>query len=176
MRPADYDDFWKDAETVMFLPLTQGKFAVIDAVDYPVVRRRWYAAKIDKGFYAISKTKGPRAKQKTVYMHRVIVGLENTKECDHRNRNGLDNRRSNLRIATRSQNEANKARVGKSGFKGVTKASKCAGYVATVCVAGRPIRLGRFKTAEEAARRRDEEARKIWGEFAYLNFPQEISA
>ena len=97
--------------------LTQGKFAIVDAEDYDrLVRYKWCAAKSRETFYAQRCSNG-----KIVSMHRVIMGAPKGVMCDHRNHNGLDNRRSNLRLCTSAQNQYNKrpAKGSSSRYKGV---------------------------------------------------------
>jgi hypothetical protein len=93
-------------------------------------------------------------------------------------RNGLDNRRSNLRPATPSQNSGNARRPSDntSGFKGVTFYGRTGRWRAYIGGHLRQRHLGYFRTAEEAARAYDEAAIDTWGEFAHLNFPKEHSA
>jgi hypothetical protein len=120
-------------------------------------------------------------------MHRLVLSrvlgrpLQKNEQADHINQNGLDNRRQNLRIATPSQNHANKAK-GRGDFsslyKGVyiRKDRLHLGWYA--CVGSNKsktpkIYLGRYETEEEAARAYDRKAIEIYGEFASLNFPTE---
>jgi hypothetical protein len=107
-------------------------------------------------------------------MHRLILGLDDPAiSADHKNGNGLDNRRKNLRVATHPQNMANRHRhrLSKSGFIGVHKVGPSL-WVATV---GRPIDgrnpIGWFRDPIEAAHARDQAARERYGTFAKLNFP-----
>ena len=104
-------------------------------------------------------------------MHRVILNAPPGREVDHINRNGLDNRRSNLRLATHAQNEANKPPRGE--YKGAYWCKKSGRWRASIRVDGRLRHMGRFATREEAARVYDDAALEAFGEFAYLNFPRD---
>lgn len=102
-----------------------------------------------------------------VLMHRLI--LPGVESVDHANGDGLDNRRSNLRAATQSQQNANRApSPHTSRFKGVCWDKSRGLWRATIKDGGY---IGRFKTEEEAARAYDARAIEMHGEFAYLNFP-----
>lgn len=94
---------------------------------------------------------------------------------DHRNQDTLDNRRSNLRSATRRQNRANsKRQTSGTGFRGVTRDKRMKKgnmYYAAIKAPGGVEYLGSFSTAEAAARAWDRAAVKHHGEFAALNFP-----
>jgi hypothetical protein len=114
-------------------------------------------------------------------LHRILLDLADpTVLVDHRNRNGLDNRRHNLRLATSLQNAWNSgpSRTSQTGYKGVTKQkvrSKKGGsppkWQAMIRIDGKNKRLTGFSTPEEAALAYDREAEAAFGEFAYLNFP-----
>jgi len=95
-----------DTNGARFIPLTQGRFAIVDPDDYDWLNQyKWYAAKCRTTFYAYrSKTRT------TVNMHREIMCAPKGMICDHKNHNGLDNRKSNLRLCTNRQNQ--KARRG----------------------------------------------------------------
>jgi len=105
----------------------------------------------------------------TVYMHRVIVQCPPTYKVDHRNCNGLDNQRSNLRVTSHDQNNLNRSGWSKAGYKGVTLDGRR--YRARITVEGVIRSLGRFSLADEAARAYDAAAHELFGEFAWLNFP-----
>jgi len=115
--------------------------------------------------------------------HRLILSrimgreLKRTEHVDHINHNGLDNRRENLRIATPSQNHGNikKQRgVYTSIYKGVCFESRYKlKWLASIKVGGVQMYIGRYPTEEEAARAYDKKAKELFGEFAYLNFPDE---
>ncbi len=122
------------------------------------------------------------------YMHRLVIGAGPGEEVDHKNGNGLDNRKDNLRIATHSQNLGNigKPRLKKppsSQYKGVTwdkSKNAWAVFVATdgKYPNGRCKRkfVGRFASEVEAAQAYDRAALARWGEFARLNFEDGVAA
>lgn len=109
-----------------------------------------------------------------VLMHRLIMVPRGSMVVDHINGNGLDNRKSNLRVCSTGQNMANKGPSASHGFKGVTRRGGKGPWIAEIAPEGHHIYLGIFRTIEEAARAYDVAARKWYGEFAYLNFPDKI--
>jgi len=118
----------------------------------------------------------------TVYMHRRILGTAAGFDTDHRDGDGLNNRRANLRSATRAQNVANtpksRRRDGRprtSIFKGVSWNRTRGRWQVTIKCAGESIFLGRFDDEAGAARAYDAAAFEAWGEFAHLNFPAEVA-
>jgi hypothetical protein len=145
------------------LELTLGKFAVIDEADAELVCAcNWYASENRNGtFYAKGK---PHQDGRNVRMHRFILGYPGD-QVDHINHDTLDNRRSNLRIVTQSQNLANTPlrKSSQTGFKGVTVSGR--GFVA----AHRGDHLGTFRTAIEAALAYDAAAIAHFGTFAATN-------
>lgn len=118
-------------------------------------------------------------KKTVLLMHSLLLGLFLQKGlvADHKNRNKLDNRRGNLRVCTRAENNRNTSPYGATGFIGVvynklTENGKTRTYIkAQIRVNNKNISLGNFKTLEDAARARDAASRKYFGEFASLNFP-----
>ena len=160
------------------IPLTRGCFAIINADDYQLVAQyKWYASRRAGGkVYACNKSSG---RTPLIYMHRLLMQPAAGLHTDHINGNGLDNRRENLRVCSCSCNLANRGKpiTNKSGFKGV-----CASGIANLPWRAY-LRCGikhfvsrRMKTKEEAARAYDKMALESFGEFAVLNFPQEVSS
>ena len=153
------------------IPLTRGMVAIVDDVDYEKVINigRWYACKKGRcNFYA----RRHLTRVRTETMHRFIIGDIEGKEIDHINGNGLDNRRENLRHCNHHENIANsrKSIDNTSGFRGVSFDKSRAKWSARIGTNGKQRFLGRFSTAEDAARSYDAAAIKYFGEFANINF------
>ena len=156
------------------IKLTKGKTAIVDDEDYEYLNSfNWQANKYchsDK-YRAMRKTT-VGGKKVYLLMHRVILCAKSGQKVDHKDGDGLNNRRSNIRIATTRQNTANRITRNKLGYKGVIKGNN-GRYRASI----RDHRqknmkyLGTFDDIEDAARAYDNTAIEIFGEFAYLNFP-----
>lgn len=108
-------------------------------------------------------------------MHRFILDAPTGLEVDHIDKDGLNNQRDNLRIASRIQNSWNNGpnSKNKSGFKGVSFRKETKKWVAHIIVNGKQIYLGGFDNKVDAAKAHDKAARELEGEFAYLNFPEQ---
>ncbi len=155
------------------ISLTQGKYALIDADDWPVVSPyRWYAARRGTCWYANANAPNGSRHPPTISMHRLLLGFQ-YRQIDHRSGDGLDNRRANLRPCDDSTNQANRHRLATntSGFRGVTFNKKCSKWQAQIKHQGRNIYLGVFASAEDAARAYDRRAVAEFGPFARVNFP-----
>jgi len=111
-------------------------------------------------------------KRKLLYLHRFIMNAPKGTKIDHKNHNGLDNRKENLRLATSAQNTRNslRRRDSKTGFKGVYRQDNR--YIAHITVNYKQRKLGSFTSAEDAAKAYDQSARTEHGEFALLNFTE----
>jgi hypothetical protein len=159
------------------IALSQGKAALVDDADFEWLSQwKWRAIQPEKRiecWYAV-RYEGARPKRETVYMHRQIVGAPVGAQVDHKSRDGLDNRRENLRIATRSQNMANQPISPKntSGYKGVAM-HHTGKWQAYIKVDQRIRWLGSFTDPRVAARAYDFAAMAHFGEFARLNFPRQ---
>jgi hypothetical protein len=144
---------------------------LIDAVDaHLLILRHWYTIRHRHTGYVVSHSK-KNGRETLIRLHRVILDNPNG-VVDHINGNGLDNRRSNLRVCTIAENCRNSAkyRSGKtSTYKGVSKfGNKWRG---TICLNNKQIYLGSFDDEMTAARAYDAAAVIHHGEFARLNFP-----
>jgi hypothetical protein len=151
------------------MTLTDGQIALIDDEDYDlVIGYNWRSLRGRNGcVYVRAKRKG-----KTILLHRLVMDPAEGQFVDHRNGNGLDNRRSNLRLATPSQNQGNKtARWGCSAYRGVTRRKRGRKWQAVIRIGSVIKPLGSFDSEEDAARAYDAAALAHWGEFAALNFP-----
>jgi hypothetical protein len=153
------------------IPLTRGQVALIDDGDYELVSRlKWYAhwSSHTKTFYART-TVLVDGKWKGLLLHRMLLGLTDSSiHADHENLDTLDNRRSNIRVATRQQNSANRRAMAtsKHGFKGVRWRKDRKRWIAVINSGKKQYRLGSFATAEEAHAAYAVAAPRFFGEFA----------
>ena len=109
-----------------------------------------------------------------IYLHQLIMNAPPGMEVDHRNGNGLDNRRANLRLATKAQQQGNSPpHGGVSRFKGVAWDKRRSKWWAQLRARGERQWLGYFTDEADAARAYDAAAREAFGEFARLNYPEE---
>ncbi len=156
------------------IPLTQGKFALVDAEDFAAVSLwSWCAIKGRKGvsWYAHANTEKAGGGRRYVKMHRYVLQPLAGLEIDHVDGDGLNNRRSNLRISTRQENSRNvpRHRDGSSRFKGVSWYRRDSCWRSCITVNDRQIHLGYFQDEAEAAAAYDAAAVRLFGEFARLN-------
>lgn len=158
---------------VAYVPLTQGYVAVIDAEDVPLVDGFRWVALIDRRkdgsvrrVYAVRK-EGPRDHRRTILMHRAIAKTPDGLETDHRDGDGLNDRKVNLRTATTAQNAHNQCTktTNTSGFKGVHWNKRRGKWQARIRIPGERRHLGYFVTKEAAAARYSEESARLHGEF-----------
>lgn len=156
----------------VWIPLSQGKHAIVDAADHErvIARGKWSAKIISGIWYAV------RVENKhMLYLHRFILGAPG--HTDHRDGDGLNCQRDNIRPATRTQNNRNRRiqRNNKTGFKGVSR-RRGGTWVARIVVARKPTVLGLFTSPVDAAKSYDASALELFGEFAKLNFPEKADA
>lgn len=154
---------------IAYIPLTRGLEAIIDASDAHLVQHRnWYALRDGQTDYAVSHAGRFHGKKGLVRLHRVILDAPEDMWVDHEDNDGLNCRRSNIRLATPSQNARNRRRGtnNKSGFKGVSFFKDHQKWTACIRVDGRKKFLGYFPSAEEAHQAYCEAARIHYGEFA----------
>lgn len=149
----------------------KGKYAVVDDDDYNLVSPyRWYYL---KGGYARAEIFDGSKQRKRILMHRLILNASDGDVVDHINGNGLDNRKSNIRICTFTQNGQNRRPNinSSSTYKGVSFHRKHNKWTARIRVNGRLINIGLFESEIDAARAYDIMAIKHFGEYANINFP-----
>jgi len=148
------------------IPLTQGKVAIVDDEDFDnLIKYKWF---LDNG-YARGRVNG-----KYIFMHRFIMKTKRGEIYDHINRNKLDNRKSNMRKCTYSQNAVNAKynfhnKVSK--YRGVCWSKEMSLWKASIRVNTKAIHLGFFENEIDAAKIYDSAARHYFDNFAYLNFP-----
>jgi len=149
------------------IPLTSGKFAIVDAEDYDrLSRHKWYAARHNGHFYAQRQQGG-----KTIMMHREILNIPQGLLCDHKNHDTLNNRKSNLRTCTPAQNQYNQLprTGGTSCYKGVHWHRDHRRWEAQITYRGLQIHIGYYAYEQDAAIAYDDMAIELFGEFACLN-------
>lgn len=154
-------------EDIYGIPLSRGQMALIDKKDFDKVKDYGWHAYFDsvgKTFYAVTRTHGIR-----LIMHRLILNAPDSLVVDHIDHNGLNNRRSNIRICTQSQNCMNKKGQSNSttGYRGVSFHKRKNKFQATIMVNRKQMYLGSFNTALEASGAYQAAAKKLFGEFYY---------
>lgn len=154
--------------TIAIIPLTKGYEAIVDADDLHLVEAYSWTALVKPGVVYAKRAVKVGDRTMTVRMHRVILSAHPDALVDHINGNGLDNRKANLRVATNSQNLANRGaqRNNTSGFKGVTWNKAAGKWQASLKLNGNRWYLGLHNTAEDASAAYQEAARRAFGEFA----------
>jgi hypothetical protein len=155
---------------VKYIPLTKGKFAIVDKEDFEKLNKyKWQASICSWGatFYA---THGIRHKT-GLRMHRVIMGAKPGQVVDHINHDCLDNRKANLRVCSQTDNAKNRlvSRNNKCGYKGICWCKRYKKWEATIYINGKNKWLGYFSNVRNAVIAYNDAARKHHGEFAYLN-------
>lgn len=155
------------------IPLTRGLVAIVDAIDGDLAQLKWSANQSGYAQHGIAKGKYKRG---IARMHRMILermlgrSIITSEEVDHINSNRIDNRRSNLRLATSGENSRNQRRSksNTTGYKGVSIVHNCPNrpFRARIVINGKEKHLGFFATAEEAHTAYCEGAKKYHGEFA----------
>ena len=160
---------------VVRVPLSNGGFAVVDSADADAILKfTWRRMRTKKSRVTYAVTSLPRTetgRRPALLMHRLILGARRGTVVDHKNRDGLDNRRQNLRACSHSLNLAN-AIVHRtnntSGFKGVCR-TRSGRWQATIQYRGRQRRLGTYASREEAAAAYRKAALRTFGAFARVD-------
>ncbi len=148
------------------IKLTQGKFALVDSCDFEYLNQwKWHYNRY--AYHSFNKN----GKWSEVGMHRMIINPSD-KECvDHINHDKLDNRRSNLRIATNSQNQHNSmlSKINKTGFKGIIWHKRDKRWQVQIRLDGKRTYLGCPTKLQDAIKLYDNCAKKHFGEYAFTN-------
>jgi hypothetical protein len=154
---------------IAYIPLTKGHEAIVDVCDLHLVDKwNWYA-KVDGNTLYAYRNDRSGARARSALMHREILQPKHGELTDHVNGNGLDNRRENLRIATKSQNGANSKpnKRNKAGYKGVHFNSRENRWAARIKHNKKLFSLGLFETAEQAASAYREASVNLFKDFSY---------
>lgn len=169
-----------DGEPVVYIALTRGQVAMIDAKNADLAQFNWQANKAINGMFYAYRSVHAGGKQRQVGLHRVVLErklgrpLVRGEQPDHENRITLDNRESNIRLASVSNNAQNRSQpVGPSGYRVVKPSKESSRWMASIKPAhGRAISLGTFDSSLEAAVAYDMAAMDLHGEFALTNYPR----
>lgn len=161
--------------SIVEIPLTKGKVALIDAADFDLVSRYKWRAFCSRGnWYAQTDLSRSGGRRKTVFMHRLLLGVDGNYKVDHRDGDGLNNRRKNIRCATEAQNQMNrKARYGASRFKGVSYNAHTRMWLARIVYSQQTACLGHYVTDAMAGLAYDLAAERLFRTFANLNHPRD---
>lgn len=155
------------------IPLTQGYSATVDDADYEALARfKWHIQKVKTkhgtNLYAARRERKVNGKRRHVLMHREILGC--SEGVDHKDLDGLNNQRKNLRPCTGTQNQANvSSRPGTSQWKGVFWCKMTSKWCAQIKNGGTMKTLGRFSDERDAALAYNHAATELFGDFARLN-------
>lgn len=149
---------------------------MVDDEDYgELIKYKWYAQRVSLGstYYAFKALPREKMTQRKIGMHSFVFAVEKGTMIDHIDGNGLNNQKSNLRIATHAQNMRNCKGHDKSTskFKGVSKYRNTNIWVAQIYCNGEKQHLGYFKNEIDAAKKYDSKAKELFADFARLNFP-----
>lgn len=149
------------------IPLGNGIYSLVDDEDYDfIMQRKWY---FRNGYAARGEYVEEKRNNRTVFMHREV--MKSITSIDHIDGDKLNNQKSNLRVANKSQNAANMVKKQKctSRFKGVVWHKKAKKWMSRIVVNYKGIYLGIYNSEIEAAEAYNDAALKHFGEFARLN-------
>lgn len=155
------------------ITLKTGESVILDFDDFERLKNyKWHRVKICRNGTAYTIYAARKENKKSVLMHREIMNVSSGLTVDHKNGDGLDNRKENLRICSHSQNMQNRIarKTPKCRYKGVKMVKSSVNpYLAYLRCGGKFVNLGVHATAERAAMAYNDGARKFFGEFAKVN-------
>lgn len=156
------------------IKLTKGKFAKVDDSNFDYLNQwKWHISAYGYATRTTYSGHGHKTRKVIViYMHRLILNVQKGMEVDHINYNPLDNRRSNIRIVTRSQNMMNRKLLknNTSGFKGVSWNKRIRRWSVELTFNQKKIHIGHYQDIKIAAKKYDEKAKELFGEYSRINF------
>lgn len=155
------------------IQLTKGFVALVDDADYERVSAlSWHANVQPNSVYAMRK-QGRKSSRHNLYLHRFIMGVSDPKvKVDHKDHDGLNCQRLNLRMCSNQKNQCNRRKHrGSSRYKGVCWHKRDGKFQTEIKLEGRSKFLGMFTDELDAALAYDSAAREHFGEFACCNFP-----
>ncbi len=165
--------FFLGDNTMKYIPLTKGKYAIVDDDDYEYLMQwKWHVSQQGTAYYAARSRYSPEHTA-TISMHRFLMEAPSSKQVDHINHDGLDNQKKNLRLCSRNQNQQNR----KSFTAGTTSKHKGVHlhrgkWQVSIKKNGKGVCLGAYVEEDDAGRAYDKKARELFGEFACFNFPE----
>lgn len=157
--------------SIAIVACSGGGEAIIDSTDASIADGwNW---SISKGYAVRGESIGEGLSRK-LYLHRLVAGAQVGVMVDHVDGNRLNNRRANLRIVSAVENARNRRPQSNatSRYKGVSFRSDRGTWLAAIRIHGKLKKLGTFRTEAEAAMAYDNAARRAFGSFAFLNFPE----
>jgi hypothetical protein len=152
------------------IQLTKGLSTKVDDSDFEALAQfPWFAMRPRNVWYAARHSKMSDGRRTTIYMHRQLLELKSGQKGDHRDGDGLNNQRLNLRHATTSQNGANRSLTKRnaSGFKGVCYSKKDGKWYAYIGVNHKRLNVGGFPSPQAAATAYQTAAKQHFGDFAH---------
>ena len=156
------------------IPLTQGQFAIVDDDEFEYISRfNWHSIRSSARnvWYAARTGRSSSGKEVRIPIQREIMRLsiEDERVIDHKDGNGLNNQKCNLRICTVQDNARNRPSWGKSKYKGVTRRASTGKWIARICINYESVYIGIFAEEYDAALAYNLKAEEVFGEFARLN-------
>lgn len=159
-----------------WVPLTKGFVTFTDPADVDVLARWRWCAVVDRHTVYVLRAEGTYVNGERISwnipLHRQLLCPPPTLHVDHADKDGLNNRRANLRPCSFSQNMANRRQHNSTGYRGVSQDKRYGYWTAYIQVDKKLTHLGTFPSGEAAARAYDAAALAGFGEFAQLNFPR----